>query len=316
MKSARLPRQLFLLLGLFGLALVAAAPATYPEIIPLPTGFRPEGVVVGRGHSFYTGSLADGAIYKGDLRSGQGGVLAAGQAGSMAVGLDVDDRANHLFVAGGFAGAGTVYDGDTGARLAQYQLATGVGPTFVNDVVVTRSAAYFTDSFRPVLYRVPLGPGGSLPGATAAMTLPLGGDFNFIPGPFVFNANGIVATANGRWLIVVNSAAATLYRVDPATGVAHAIDLGGAAVPSGDGLVLAGQTLYVVQNQLNQIAVVELAPDLTAGSVTGVISSPAFRVPTTATLFGDSLYAVNARFGIPDPATADFEVVKVDRHLP
>ena len=33
------------------------------------------------------------------------------------------------------------------------------GPSFVNDVVVTGDAAWFTDSFRAVIYRVDLGDG-------------------------------------------------------------------------------------------------------------------------------------------------------------
>ena len=42
----------------------------------------------------------------------------------------------------------------------------------------------------------------------------------------MFNANGIEATATGQSLIVVNSATATLFRVNPDTGDATAIDLG------------------------------------------------------------------------------------------
>ncbi len=35
-----------------------AAQASRPKILPLPDGFRPEGVAVGRGTTFYVGSLA------------------------------------------------------------------------------------------------------------------------------------------------------------------------------------------------------------------------------------------------------------------
>jgi hypothetical protein len=55
-------------------------------------------------------------------------------------------------------------------ELASYQL-TAPGATFVNDVVVTRDAAYFTDSLNQVLYVVRLGRGGRLP--EAAEVLPL-----------------------------------------------------------------------------------------------------------------------------------------------
>ena len=100
---------------------------------------------------------------------------------------------------------------------------------------------------------------------------------------------------------------------DPATGVAMRIDLGGQTAPNGDGILLHGQTLYVVQNRLNQIAVINLSPDLTSGFVARVITDPAFRVPTTIARFGDALYAVNARFGTPPTPDTDYDVVRVDR---
>ena len=69
----------------------------------------------------------------------------------------------------------------------------------------------------------------------------------------------------------------------------------------------------MVQNQLNQIAVVELSADLTSGTITETITDADFRVPTTIARFGNSLYAVNARFGtVPTPDT-EYEVVRVSR---
>ena len=44
-------------------------------------------------------------------------------------------------------------------------------------MTLTRDAAWFTDSNRPVLYRLPLGHGGTLPPADGFTTLPLTGDF-------------------------------------------------------------------------------------------------------------------------------------------
>lgn len=133
---------------------------------------------------------------------------------------------------------------------------------FVNDVIVTRQAAYFADSSSPVLYRVELGPGGKLRGQDAVETIPLSGEFEFVPGEF--NANGIEATSDGKWLIVVNSTRGKLYGVDPDTGEATEIDLGGKSVTNGDGILLQGKTLYVVRNQLNQIAEIQLSPILAA----------------------------------------------------
>jgi sugar lactone lactonase YvrE len=289
---------------------VAAPAAVFPKIIPLPDGFRPEGIARGYGTDFYVGSLANGAIYKGDLRTGEGAVFVPGQPGRVAVGLEFDKRSGYLFVAGGPTGAGHVYDTRTGEQVGEFQF-SGPG-SFINDVVVTRSAAYFTDSFNPVLYVVPLSPQGGLPDASAVETLPLSGDWTQVAG---FNANGIEAIPSGQALIVVNSALGNLYRVDPATGAATLIDLGGATVTSGDGLLLDARRLYVVRNVLNQIAVIDLARDLSSGEVVDTITDPAFRIPTTITEFGFWLYAVNARFDVQNPTPdTEYEVVQVPKH--
>jgi hypothetical protein len=183
--------------------------------------------------------------------------------------------------------------------------------SFINDVIVTRSAAYFTDSFQPVLYRVPLGPGGELPDLSEVEEIALGGDFNFVPG--AFNTNGIDATPDGESLVIVHSSMGVLYHVDPETGVATQIDLGGGTVPNGDGILLDDMTLYVVQNRLNQIAVVRINPELIAGEIVAIITDPAFDVPTTIAEFGDSLYAVNARFGAPPTPDTEYEIVQVTK---
>jgi sugar lactone lactonase YvrE len=290
-----------------GLAL--AAPA-FPDTISLPDGFGPEGVVTGRGPVLYAGSIATGAIYAADLRTGDGAVLVAPQAGRSAVGLSFDARSNLIFVAGGTTGMAFVYDAASGATEGVYTLAAS-GPTFINDVIVTRDAAYFTDSSQPVLYRLPLSPGGGLPDPGSVEVLPLGGDFEFVPAEF--NANGIEAAPNGSALIVVNTFTGDLYRVDPATGEATVITLTGGTAASGDGLLLIGRTLYVVQNFLNQVAVIRLDPGFTSGAVVGVITDPRFDIPTTVTHHGSSLYAVNARFTTPVTPTTTYTVVKVQR---
>lgn len=284
----------------------SSARPVFPEIIPLPDGFQPEGIASGRGTTFYVGSLANGAVYKGDFRTGEGSLVVGPQQGRIAVGLKFDSRSNLLFVAGGANGNAFVYDARTGASFAEYLM----GGTFVNDVVVTREAAYFTESFAPVLYRVSLGRQGAPPRDSDAFeTITLGGDFNYIPGSF--NTNGIAATPNGKALIIVNSTTGTLYLVDPDTGQAEEIE--GVSVPAGDGILLHGKTLYVVQNQLNQIAVISLSPDYQTGTLVDTITSPQFRVPTTIASFGNALYAVNARFGVTPTPDTEYEVVRVER---
>ena len=294
-----------------GLAAGAAAMTarSFPSIIPLPDGFRPEGIVDGRGHELFAGSLANGAIYRANARTGEGEVLVPGETGRVTVGLAFDPRTGYVFAAGGPTGMAHVFDSRTGEEVASYTL-TAPG-TFINDVVVTKDGAYFTDSGQASLFVLPLSPDGGLPAAPQA--LPLTGEWVQVAGEF--NANGIEATRNGKTLIVVNSEVGTLYAVDPESGEATAIDLGGASVTSGDGLLLRGRILYVVRNFLNTIAVVKLAPDLASGAVVDELVDPDFRVPTTIASLGHRLYVVNARFDVqlPTPDT-EYEIVRVDGH--
>lgn len=278
-----------------------SASSSLPETISLPNGFQPEGIVFGYGPVLYAGSLADGSIYAANALTGEGGLLVDGEEGRVSVGLGFDDRTGRLYVSGGATGAARVYDAATGTELHALQLASE--STFVNDVAIAEDAAWFTDSARPVLYRVPLDD------PEAWSEVPLGGDFAFDEG--AFNANGIVAAGDGT-LIVVHSSRGELYAVDPATGDATLIDLDGGSVPNGDGLVLSGSALYVVQNRANQVAVVHLADDLARGEVVDVLASSLFRVPTTADLFGSSLYLVNARFGTPPGPDVDYDVVRLE----
>ena len=308
-KTFRWISSLLFVSVLLTLGVMAALAAPFPSIIPLPGGFQPEGVASGNGHDIYAGSLATGAVYRADLNTGGGEIVVPPQEGRVAVGLKFDPRSNFLFVAGGPGGAGYVYDAGTGDTVAVYPF-TALG-SFVNDVVITQKAAYFTDSFQPVLYRVALEANGQLADPGVSQVISLGGDFVFVPGGF--NTNGIDATPNGKSLIIVHSSRGELYRVNPETGHASLIDLGGGSVPNGDGILLDGKTLYVVQNFLNQIAVVRLDPSLSSGEIETTLTDLAFDIPTTVAEFGNSLYAVNAKFSTPPMPDTPYEIVQAPK---
>ncbi len=94
------------------------------------------------------GSLIDGAIWRGDLLTGVGAVLAEGASGRVSVGIAYEPSRDRLWVAGGgpaLFGAGDlrVYDASSGELLVTYT-PSGVG--FLNNVTITKDALYVTDS--------------------------------------------------------------------------------------------------------------------------------------------------------------------------
>ncbi|HUP15625.1 MAG TPA: hypothetical protein VM848_06205 [Acidimicrobiia bacterium] len=290
-----------LVLGLISIATTGSASPS-PAVIVLPGANSAEGIATGAGSTFYAGELFTGDIFRGDLRSGDAERFIDAPAGRQALGLKVDLSHDLLFVAGGFTGQGYVYDLSTGAAVADFQLGA-----VINDVVVTKDAAWFTDSAQPHLYRVPIGPGGTLgPPSTLVVEGPAANI------GFDFNLNGITATPNGKTLIVAHSGLGALFTVDPDSGDSSSIE--DVAVPFVDGILFEAGRLYAVQNFLNQIAEINLSPDLSSGSVENLITSSNFQVPTTVARSGNLLAVVNAKFDTGFPPTADtYEVVIVNR---
>lgn len=287
------------------LATPASATGARPDqVIVLPGISSMEGIAAGRGSTFFAGDLFRGDIYRGDLRRGTPALFIDAPDGRNAVGMTADNRHDLLFVAGGAGGTGYVYDTRTKATVAVYNFGDPAS-SFINDVTLTPAGAYFTDSLNPALYFVPVRNGVPGPFRTLSLTGPaaqIAGDFNL---------NGIVSTPSGRTLIVAHSALGQVMTVDPATGSSAVI--AGVDVPTVDGLVLEGHRLWAVQNSANKISEWRLSGDLSTGTLSEVITSPAFAVPTTAAKFGSRLAAVNSHFdtGIP-PTAPQYEVVVVN----
>ena len=304
-----LRRAFTAVMSLLLVAMVAAfalpATAAPSEIIVLPGATSAEGIANGGGTTFYAGDLFAGDIFRGDVQEGTAHLFIDAPAGRMAVGMAADLEHELLFVAGGFTGQAYVYDTVTGATVATYQFGAA-NTSLINDVALTKDGAWFTDSFQPRLYFVPVNAAG-VPGAF--LTLQLTGPAAEISGQF--NLNGIQATPNGKTLIVAHSTNGELYTVDPVSGASATI--AGVSVPSVDGILLQGKRIWAVQNT-NQMTRVQLSPHLTSGAIEEVITSDLFQVPATAARFGSRLAVVNAKFdtGFPPTATT-WEVVLVDR---
>jgi N-acetylneuraminic acid mutarotase len=302
----------------------------WPNLIPLNVaGFEAEGITLGYDHDFFVSafsyssfflgapqpSLQSGAIYKGNLRTGEGSLLVQ-PTGTPIGGLSHDPRTDYLYVAKGTPQGGVlVYQGATGALIADITFTIGADYKVINDVLVTETGVYCTDSASPFLYKILVGEGGTLPAEPVVAELEMTG-FVMNPDPTEFNANGLVSSADGKQLIVINISTGVLYFVDAETGATAPISISGKSqrFVNGDGLYLDGHTLYICQNFSNKIAVVQLSEDLTEGTFERNLVSLNIDVPTTILGYGDSIYAINTHFGeitAGNAANVQTEVVRL-----
>jgi hypothetical protein len=293
----------------------------FPKVVPALDYSSPEGFAIGKGHTAYNGSV-DGSIYKVDLRSGMGDVLNPQEIPDpddcLKLGMRVDSRTNNLFVAGCWYENLLVYDADSGEVKAEYQL----GPMFeslVNDLAITNDAVYITDSFLPYIYRLPLAKNGGLPpNADGVTTIDLPDEFIMDWEGFCCGGNGIVATPNGKTLIIGHSLLSALYRVDTATGDVVEIEVNPPLTGFLDGLVMHGRTLYIMNPDWELVQVVKLDKEMLTGEFVGTIADPNMSGVASGALFGKSLYVNNAHYDAYDEEgnLIYFErsITKLNRH--
>jgi Cu-Zn family superoxide dismutase len=279
----------------------------------LPEGFAyPEGIALEKdGSAFYTPSAEDGALIRFDRASGQARTVAAGGVLTTAdspfpglLGLELDDQ-GRLWIAGGRTGSMLVVGTKDGGVVQKLQ--SPRQQSLINDVALASGYAYFTDSLNPDLWRV-----STKEQATAAERW-----IDLTASPIQYtegvNLNGIAATREGKALIVVQMNNGRLFRIDTATKEIDPIDAGGAALSGGDGLVLDGNTLYVVRQTENEIVTLELSRDQKSAKEIGRFKDDALMYPATAAKSGDELLVVNTQFnrkGSKDPQLP-FEIVGI-----
>jgi sugar lactone lactonase YvrE len=271
----------------------AATPRPSEYILEGPAVF-PEGVAFDqRTGNFYVGSTTDGTVFRGHVSEPQTTVLVPGRTGASAVGMKVDD-AGRLYVAGGGTRRIDVYDTATGELIRTFTT-RATGNSFINDVAIAKNGdAFATDSMSPILYRIPAE--AVVAGAPTAAEEWL----DFTGTEWVqtagFNANGIAATPDGRYLIVAQSSTGKLFRIDIATKEVREIALDDAV--SADGIALQGRTLYAIARP--DIAVVQLSGDFLSGTVT---KTPAtgLKFPTTLAIARGRLLVVNSQFNRRGP---------------
>jgi Cu-Zn family superoxide dismutase len=286
-----------------------------PTTIALPdTVAFPEGVAYdAAANALYTASAQDGTVVRVDAASGASQIITpAGTllpAGSTTfpgpLGMTVDG--NRLWIAGGFTGKMWAVSTTDGAVLKEATVPTAPR-SLINDVVVVGSAAYFTDTFVPTLWRISL-QGGAIGEPEPWLDLQ-GTAIDYAgDGP---KLNGITATADGQSLVVVHMGQGRLFKIDIASKAIAAIDTAGEDLTGADGLVLDGHTLYVVRQTANQIATLTTAHDLSSATVVARFSD-GLAWPATAARVGDNLVVVNTQFNTREgnTTTRPFTLLRV-----
>ncbi len=306
---------------------ISAGEKPFAKLVPALDGAPPEGFTIGKGTWAYNGSI-DGSIYKVNLRNGEGSILVPAEpdfdvfAGDCyKLGMRVDPRSNNLIVAGCVNGDAYVFDADTGEELMKYQLDDS-GNSVINDLAITQDSVYFTDFGQPFIYRLPLSKNGRIPDdANAATAIPLTGDFESGENLIDRFANGIVATPDGKTLIVGHSGSSKIFKVDPATGHADEIIVSPplAGLLDGsflDAIVMYDGALYILSPgdtpDLDSIQVVVLDDDMLTGTLVGKIIDSDMDGVASGAMHGDSLYVNNARYldfpGLP----TTYDITRID----
>jgi sugar lactone lactonase YvrE len=253
-----------------------------------PTASRPEGVAIGGGR-VYVSSVGSGTIFRAALNDSDAQVFLQGGTDGRTAATGIKVSRGRLFISGASTGKVFVY-GTGDGKLLFSATAPGAGQSFVNDVAIARNGdAYFTDSFRPSLYKVRRNNG----------QYSIEDFLSFAGTPFAygsgFNANGIVIDEESRYALIVQSNTGKLFRVDLATKAVTEVPVANGPLNGGDGLLIVDDQLLVVGNGV--VKTVDLNDEWTSATVVQTTTDPSFDSPTTAAERNGRLWVVNAQFG-------------------
>jgi sugar lactone lactonase YvrE len=289
----------------FTLAADSNEPATLqPHATPILHSFLdsenvyPESVTVDQSSgSFFVGSVKEGTIYKGKVATRGLEVFSPGGADGRSIATGMFFANNRLVVAGRQTGLIFVYNTQNGRLISKLDNGLRTGQTFLNDTTFAPDgSAYVTDSVNPVLYRL-------APTRTEQYELQEflrfeGTPLTYVnaPGAEGINVNGIVATSDGRYLIIGKRNENRLFRVDLESREVVPVNMPAGMLNTPDGLFLEGNTLYVAQNLPKSIAVVKLSSDFSHAELERTINHPTFAFPTSVARYKNRLLVVSSQF--------------------
>ena len=257
----------------------------------------PESVTVDQSSgTFFVGSVKEGTIYTGKIAKPSLEVFSPGGADGRSIATGMFFANNRLAVVGRQTGLIFVYDTKTGRLISKLDNGRA-GQTFLNDTTFAPDgSAYVTDSVNPVLYRVAPTSAGQyeLQEFLSFVGTPV--TYVNVPGAAGINVNGIVVTADGRYLIIGKRNENMLFRVDLKSREIVPVNIPAGMLNTPDGLFLQGNTLYVAQNVPKSIAVVKLSSDFSQAELERTINHPTFAFPTSVARYRNKLLIVSSQF--------------------
>ncbi|GAB3997818.1 SMP-30/gluconolactonase/LRE family protein [Spirosoma daeguense] len=280
---------------------------TIPARIPFSASRQyPEGITYSPSlDRFLVSSITQGKIGTVDQNGRYEDLIKDDAQLISAIGIKMRD--NLLFVCNGDQGVSEkstaqttlktaglyIYDLTTKQNVRRINLATLVPNSnhFANDLAIDPDGnVYVTDSFAPVIYKVPAN------GADPSILL----ESPLFSGTGI-NLNGIVYHPK-KYLIVVKSNEGKLYKVDLNTTENKTTEITGVTLPGGDGMLLHNDDLYVVNNR-NRVTQVRSTDDWKTATIVKN-DSTGYDQATTNVLVGEQIYTLNARIGEVSAAVA------------
>ena len=261
------------------------------------TQVYPESVTVDPSSgTFFVGSVKEGTIYKGQVGKPRLQVFSPSGADGRTIATGMFYSKGRLVVAGRQTGLIFVYD-TKNARLIS-KLDNGLaGKTFLNDATFAADgSAFVTDSVKIQCFIawLPSPNGYELQEFLKYEGTPV--KWVTAQGPAGINVNGIVATRDGKYLVVAKRNENALFRVDLKSKDIMPITMPTGMLNTPDGLYIDGNTLYVAQNTPKAIGVVKLSTDFTSASLERNIPHPTFAFPTSVAHYKGRLLVVSAQF--------------------
>lgn len=248
-------------------------------------------------------------------------------------GFNVDQH-DRLYIAGVTTGLLHVYQLPAGNKIAEFN--TGPGG-YINDVAISPSTGdvYFTDSMRPVIWRVTEQQVES--GSGTPQAIPVAPEVDYGPSTRTNNkleVNGIRFTPGGKYVIFDDTNNGQLYRMTPppagqpaARQIVPITGVTPAQVGNADGLeFLNANTLYEVDNSstpdmtptsfdesTERIVKLRLSDDYRTATVASVTTNPRFFTPTAAALAPGNRLLVNVAKFFRGPPGPPYYVLSIPR---